>query len=146
MCMTGVDWSMEDITSKAIQEHVGEKDGKEEECDADAWEMLSKCFREVQTALDQNRALIQQVNENQQSKLPDNLAKNAALIREINRNVSRVVGLYSDLSVNFAGLVHHRRALSAAATATAMVNRTKNTTNDQVKSADSDWSKFRLVY
>ncbi|XP_019167759.1 PREDICTED: protein EARLY FLOWERING 4-like isoform X2 [Ipomoea nil] len=117
---------MEDITSKAIEEHVGENDGKEEECDAEAWEMLSKCFREVQTALDQNRALIQQVNENQQSKLPDNLAMNPALIREINGNISRVVGLYSDLSVNFAGLVRHRRA----ATATATINRSKNTTND----------------
>lgn len=141
LCMPAVDRSMLDSTSKAIQEHVGKNDGgdgEEEECDAEAWEMLSRCFREVQMALDQNRALIQEVNENQQSKVPDKLAKNVALIREINGNIARVVGLYSDLSVNFGGLVHQRRALSASATA----NRSKNTSNDdQVKGARvPDWS------
>lgn len=80
-----------------------------EECDAEAWETLSRSFREAQSALDQNRALIQQVNENHQSKIPDHMVKNVALIREINENISKVSSLYSNLSVNFGNIVHQRR-------------------------------------
>ncbi|XP_030447683.1 protein EARLY FLOWERING 4-like [Syzygium oleosum] len=84
-------------------------------CDVEVWEMLSASFRQVQSALDRNRALISQVNENHQSKVPDNLAKNVALIREINGNVSKVLSIYSDLSVNFSGVVYQRRALQNGA-------------------------------
>ncbi|KAI8008859.1 Protein EARLY FLOWERING 4 [Camellia lanceoleosa] len=52
-----------------------------------------------------NQALIQQVNENHQSKMPDNFVKNVALIREINSNISKVISLYSDLSVDFSNIV-----------------------------------------
>nr|GMD22288.1 protein EARLY FLOWERING 4-like [Ipomoea batatas] len=86
------------------------EEGGGEECDQEAWETLSKSFRDVQTVLDQNRNLIQQVNENHQSKLPDNISRNVDLIREINGNISKVVGMYSDLSVNFSGIVHQRRS------------------------------------
>lgn len=86
-----------------------EKDEGEEECDAEAWETLSKSFKEVQSVLDQNRLLIQQVNENHQSKIPDNMVKNVALIQEINGNISKVSSVYSNLSVNFANCVHQRR-------------------------------------
>ncbi|KAK2974613.1 hypothetical protein RJ640_025907 [Escallonia rubra] len=55
-----------------------------EECDAEAWEILSAGFRDVQSVLDRNRALIQQVNENHMSKIPDNLVNNITIIREIN--------------------------------------------------------------
>lgn len=85
-------------------------DVKEEEYDTEAWETLGKCFPEVQSVLGRNRILIQQVNENHQSMLPDNLAKNVALIRDINHNISC---LYSDLSVNFCNIVHQRRALDS---------------------------------
>ncbi|RVW42290.1 Protein early flowering 4 [Vitis vinifera] len=61
---------------------------------------------QVQSVLDRNRVLIQQVNENHQSKIPDNLVKNVALIQEINGNISKVVSLYSDLSTNFSGVFH----------------------------------------
>ncbi|KAJ0788560.1 putative protein EARLY FLOWERING 4 [Helianthus annuus] len=81
----------------------------EEECDVEAWETLSKGFKEAQTALDQNRLLIQQVNENHQSKIPDNLVKNVKLIQEINGNISKVSDVYSNLSVNFSKLVQQRR-------------------------------------
>ncbi|CAK9159277.1 unnamed protein product, partial [Ilex paraguariensis] len=91
-----------------------EEDDGDEECDAEVWETLSKSFREVQSVLDQNRALIQQVNENHQSRIPDNLVKNVALIREINGNVSKVMGLYSDLSVNFSTIVHQRREITGS--------------------------------
>ncbi|KAM0040861.1 putative protein EARLY FLOWERING 4 [Helianthus anomalus] len=94
----------------------------EEECDVEAWETLSKGFKEAQTALDQNRLLIQQVNENHQSKIPDNLVKNVKLIQEINGNISKVSDVYSNLSVNFSKLVQQRRVKSK---------------NDKVEIADS---------
>ncbi|KAJ8437933.1 hypothetical protein Cgig2_031449 [Carnegiea gigantea] len=84
----------------------------DEEGDAEAWETLSAGIERVQSVLDQNRALIQQVNENHQSKIPENLVKNVALIREINGNINKVVSIYSDLSVNFTDLVRQRKAVS----------------------------------
>lgn len=60
--------------------------------------------------LDRNRVLIQQVNENHQSKVHDNLVKNVALIQEINGNISKVVSLYSDLSANFSSVFQQERA------------------------------------
>ncbi|KAK9279275.1 hypothetical protein L1049_012954 [Liquidambar formosana] len=93
-------------------------DGKdaeeEEECDVEVWETLSRSFRQVQSVLDQNRALIQQVNENHQSKIHDNLVRNVALIREINGNIFKVTSIYSDLSVNFSNIVHKKRAITAS--------------------------------
>ncbi|XP_054818345.1 protein ELF4-LIKE 1-like [Prosopis cineraria] len=56
----------------------------DEQCDAEVWDKLSLSFRQAQLVLDQNRVLIQQVNENHQSKIPDNLVKNVALIGQIN--------------------------------------------------------------
>lgn len=80
-----------------------------EECgDARMWETFDRNFRQVQSVLDQNRALIQQVNENHQSRVADNMVKNVALIQEINGNISKVVSLYSDLSSNFSSLFHQR--------------------------------------
>ena len=72
------------ITNGFIE--CGSDDGSadNEECDVEVWNMLSRSFRQAQTVLDQNHALIQQVNENHQPKRPDNLVKNVALIREIN--------------------------------------------------------------
>lgn len=84
----------------------------EEECDVEVWNALSNSFNKVQSVLDQNNILIQQVNENHQSKIPDNLTKNVALIREINTNIAKVVSLYSDLSVNFSSVVHQHQAMS----------------------------------
>ncbi|XP_019052957.1 PREDICTED: protein EARLY FLOWERING 4-like [Nelumbo nucifera] len=107
-------------------------DGDDVNCDDDAeggdmgaWETLSKSFRQVQTVLDQNRALIQQVNENHQSKIPDNLTKNVALIREINGNISKVISLYSDLSTNFTNIVHQRRGMTSKNNGNANSNNSK---------------------
>ncbi|CAN6472329.1 unnamed protein product [Victoria cruziana] len=66
------------------------------------WEAFRQRFLQVQSVLDQNRVLISQVNENHQSRLPDNLSKNVALIREVNSNISKIVSLYADLSSNFS--------------------------------------------
>ncbi|XP_009371495.2 protein EARLY FLOWERING 4 [Pyrus x bretschneideri] len=90
-------------------------DELDQEVDVEVWEALSKSFMQVQSVLDQNRALIQQANDNHQSRAPDNLTRNVSLIREINSNISKVISIYSDLSANFSGIVHqHRAAITPA--------------------------------
>ncbi|KAJ6895645.1 hypothetical protein NC651_021993 [Populus alba x Populus x berolinensis] len=84
---------------------------KEEECDAEAWDTLSKSFKQVQCVLDHNSDLIKQVNANHQSKIPDNLVKNVSLIHEINGNITKVMSIYSDLSFNVSNIVEERRRL-----------------------------------
>ncbi|PKA52377.1 Protein ELF4-LIKE 4 [Apostasia shenzhenica] len=59
-------------------------------------------FVQVQSILDQNRLLINEINQNHESKIPDNLSRNVSLIRELNNNIRRVVDLYADLSTSFA--------------------------------------------
>ncbi|CAM8957962.1 unnamed protein product [Rhodiola kirilowii] len=80
-----------------------------EEGDPAVWRALDKKLIEAQSILDRNRVLIQQVNDNHQSKISENMTKNVALIREINDNVSRVVGMYSDLGAQLSGALHHHR-------------------------------------
>ncbi|GMI81720.1 hypothetical protein HRI_001841300 [Hibiscus trionum] len=86
-----------------------EDDTEGEECDVVVWDTLSNSFKKAQAVLDQNRELIKKVNENHQSKIPDNLVKNVGLIREINGNISKVIKIYSDLSVNFSESVRQRK-------------------------------------
>ncbi|KAF7053598.1 hypothetical protein CFC21_061480 [Triticum aestivum] len=61
-----------------------------------------KSFVQVQSILDQNRMLISEINQNHESRAPDSLTRNVGLIRELNNNIRRVVGLYADLSASFA--------------------------------------------
>ncbi|CAD5162928.1 unnamed protein product [Musa acuminata subsp. burmannicoides] len=63
---------------------------------------LQKSFLQVQSILDQNRLLINEINQNHESKIPENLSRNVGLIRELNNNIQRVVGLYDDLSLSFS--------------------------------------------
>ncbi|KAI3988895.1 hypothetical protein MKX01_016466 [Papaver californicum] len=98
-----------------------------EEEESEVWKTISKSFQLVQTILDQNRILIQQVNENHQSKIPHNLVKNVALIRGININISKVAFIYTELSTNFSGFFHQsgkemKSQLEYAADATTAVN------------------------
>lgn len=72
--------------------------------DPKAWTAFNKSFRQVQSMLDRNRLLIQQVNDNHQSRIPDNMAKNVSLIQELNGNISKVVSLYSDLNSDFSSM------------------------------------------
>ncbi|CAA3014195.1 protein EARLY FLOWERING 4 [Olea europaea var. sylvestris] len=74
------------------------------------WAAFTENFQEVQSVLDRNRVLIQQVNENHQSKIHDNMVKNVALIQEINGNISKVVSLYSNLSANFSNVFNQPNA------------------------------------
>ncbi|CAI9765961.1 unnamed protein product [Fraxinus pennsylvanica] len=45
--------------------------------------------------------LINEINQNHESKMPDNLSRNVGLIRELNNNIRKVADLYADLSTNF---------------------------------------------
>ncbi|KAI4306605.1 hypothetical protein L6164_029866 [Bauhinia variegata] len=100
-------------TKRTKEKERGEESDEDcagdEECDAEVWDMLSRSFHQAQSVLDQNQALIQQVNDNHQSKIPDNLVQNVSLIREINGNISKVLSMYSDLSINFSNIVQQRR-------------------------------------
>jgi hypothetical protein len=64
-----------------------------------------RSFVQAQSILDQNRLLINEINQNHESRAPRNLTRNVGLIRELNSNVRRVVGLYADLSASFAHMV-----------------------------------------
>lgn len=77
--------------------------------DVEVWDTLSNGFKRAQVVLDKNRDLIQRVNENHMSRIPDNVARNVGLINEINGNIFRVMQIYSDLSVNFAKKFNQRR-------------------------------------
>lgn len=81
-----------------------------DQCDPEVWEIFNSSFSQVQSVLDRNRVLIQQVNENHQSKIPDNMVKNVGLIQEINQNITKVASLYSDLSTNFSAACHQHRS------------------------------------
>ncbi|KAJ4822901.1 hypothetical protein Tsubulata_035441 [Turnera subulata] len=76
--------------------------------EAKVWAAFNDRFEQVQTVLDRNRVLINQVNQNHQSRLHDNMVNNVALIQEINGNISKVVSLYSDLNTNFSSMFHQR--------------------------------------
>ncbi|KAK2975968.1 hypothetical protein RJ640_012999 [Escallonia rubra] len=69
--------------------------------DGKVLQTFQKSFVQVQNILDQNRLLITEINQNHESKVPDNLSRNVGLIRELNNNIRRVVDLYSDLSSSF---------------------------------------------
>ncbi|KAE9602484.1 hypothetical protein Lal_00050029 [Lupinus albus] len=69
--------------------------------DSKVTQTFQKSFVQVQNILDQNRVLINEINQNHESKVPDNLSRNVGLIRELNNNIRRVVDLYADLSTSF---------------------------------------------
>ncbi|KAF8401071.1 hypothetical protein HHK36_014374 [Tetracentron sinense] len=75
--------------------------GNGNQVDNKVLQTFQKNFVQVQNILDQNRLLINEINQNQESKIPDNLSRNVGLIRELNSNIRRVVDLYADLSSSF---------------------------------------------
>ena len=75
--------------------------GNGNEIDSKVMQTFQKGFGHVHNILDQNRLLIKEINQNQESKMPDNLGWNVALIRELNNNITRVVDLYAGLSSSF---------------------------------------------
>ncbi|KAK6911877.1 Protein EARLY FLOWERING 4 domain [Dillenia turbinata] len=74
--------------------------GNGNQVDGKLMQTFQKSFIQVQDILDQNRLLINEINQNHESKIPDNLSRNVGLIRELNNNIRRVVDLYADLSTS----------------------------------------------
>ncbi|XP_031499080.1 protein ELF4-LIKE 4-like [Nymphaea colorata] len=75
--------------------------GSATQFDSKVLQTFQKSFLQVQNILDQNRVLINEINQNHESRIPDNLSRNVGLIRELNNNIRRVVDLYADLSSSF---------------------------------------------
>lgn len=75
--------------------------GNTAEVDSRLLQVFQKSLLQAQDILNQNRLLINEINQNQESKMPDNLSRNVGLIRELNSNIRRVVDLYADLSSSF---------------------------------------------
>uniref|UniRef100_A0A9I9CJU5 Protein EARLY FLOWERING 4 domain-containing protein n=1 Tax=Cucumis melo TaxID=3656 RepID=A0A9I9CJU5_CUCME len=64
-------------------------------------------FVQVQNILEQNRMLINEINQNQESRMAGKVSRNVGLIRELNNNIRRVVDLYADLSTSFTNSIEH---------------------------------------
>uniref|UniRef100_A0A0D6R6C0 Protein EARLY FLOWERING 4 domain-containing protein n=1 Tax=Araucaria cunninghamii TaxID=56994 RepID=A0A0D6R6C0_ARACU len=75
--------------------------GNGNQMDGKVLHTFQKSFGQVQNILEQNRLLINEINQNHESKIPDNLSRNVGLIRELNNNIRRVVDLYAGLSTTF---------------------------------------------
>ncbi|KAE8665966.1 Protein ELF4-LIKE 3 [Hibiscus syriacus] len=69
--------------------------------DSKVVQTFQKSFVQVQNILVQNRLLINEINQNHESKMPHNLTRNVGLIRELNNNIRRVVDIYGDVSSSF---------------------------------------------
>ncbi|XP_016460484.1 protein EARLY FLOWERING 4 [Nicotiana tabacum] len=80
-----------------------------EKGDSETWNSFSNKYRQVQSVLDRNRLLIQQVNENHQSRTHNSMVQNVGLIQELNGNISKVASLYSDFNTDFRTMVHQRK-------------------------------------
>nr|XP_016456197.1 PREDICTED: protein EARLY FLOWERING 4-like [Nicotiana tabacum] len=94
---------------ETFTEERGYDDFNMEEGDSEMWNSFSSNYREVQSVLDRNRLLIQQVNENHQSRTHDSMVQNVGLIQELNGNISKVASLYSDFNTDFATIVYQRK-------------------------------------
>ncbi|URE32236.1 hypothetical protein MUK42_37092 [Musa troglodytarum] len=67
--------------------------GNGNQVDDKAFHAVQKSFVQVQSILNQNRLLINEINQNHETMIPE----------ELNNNIRRVVDLYADLSLSFAG-------------------------------------------
>ncbi|OIT37900.1 protein early flowering 4, partial [Nicotiana attenuata] len=81
----------------------------EEGNDSEMWNSFSNNYRQVQSVLDRNELLIQQVNENHQSRSHDSMVQNVGLLQELIGYISKVASLYSDFNTDFTTMVHQRK-------------------------------------
>ncbi|MCD7452482.1 Protein EARLY FLOWERING 4 [Datura stramonium] len=93
----------------AVETFSEDHDFSMEEGDSEIWNTFSNNYRQVQSVLDRNRLLIQQVNENHQSRTHDSMVQNVSLIQELNGNISKVASIYSDFNNEFTTMVHQRK-------------------------------------
>lgn len=97
-----MEWVSLDITSIEMEGDMFSGIANGSQVNSKVLQTFQKSFVQVQNILDQNRLLINEINQNHESRIPDNLTRNAGLIRELNNNVRRVVDLYGDLSSSCA--------------------------------------------
>jgi len=87
--------------------------------DGKVMQTFQKSFGQVQNILQHNRLLINEINQNQESKTPDNLSRNVGLIRELNNNITRVVDHYAVLSTSFTKTIETSSDGDSAGTLTS---------------------------
>ncbi|KAK7294426.1 hypothetical protein RJT34_17315 [Clitoria ternatea] len=100
----GIDLAFEIPTTGVVEmdgDIFGEIGGGSTQVDSRLLQVFQKSLLQAQDILNQNRLLINEINQNHESKIPDNLNRNVGLIRELNSNIRRVVDLYADLSNSF---------------------------------------------
>ncbi|KAI9119082.1 hypothetical protein K1719_009757 [Acacia pycnantha] len=76
----------------------GDIDNTAVQVDGRIIQAFQKNLLQAQDILDQNRLLINEINQNHLSNMPQHLSRNVGLIRELNNNIRRVVDLYAALS------------------------------------------------
>ena len=76
----------------------GDIDNTAVQVDGRIIQAFQKNLLQAQDILDQNRLLINEINQNHLSNMPQNLSRNVGLIKELNNNIRRVVDLYAALS------------------------------------------------
>ncbi|XP_028804977.1 protein ELF4-LIKE 4-like [Neltuma alba] len=76
----------------------GDIDNTAVQVDGSIIQAFQKNLLQAQDILDQNRLLINEINQNHLSNMPQNLSRNVGLIKELNNNIRRVVDLYAALS------------------------------------------------
>ncbi|CAA7057906.1 unnamed protein product [Microthlaspi erraticum] len=76
--------------------------GNGAQIDGKILQTFQNSFVQVQNILDHNRLLINEINQNHESKIPHNLGRNVVLIKELNNNVRKVAHIYVDLSNSFS--------------------------------------------
>ncbi|KAG0586894.1 hypothetical protein KC19_2G125200 [Ceratodon purpureus] len=79
----------------------GEGGGEKKAAAAGVATAFKSVSRQVQFLLDHNHLLINEINHNQEMRLPEGLARNVHLIRDLNANIAKVADLYATLSSSF---------------------------------------------
>ncbi|KAF8688327.1 hypothetical protein HU200_042288 [Digitaria exilis] len=77
-------------------------------------QVVQEKFGEAKGILEHNRTLIQEISQNKEADDAAALARNVALIRELNNNIANAVDLYGSLSGRLARVVAAKKAADAA--------------------------------
>lgn len=105
---------------------------------------------DVQTLLDHNKLLLNEINSNHEDRGPEALARNDLLIRELNGNIDKVVKLYQAMDESFdeynrASEATAMAAAAAAAAATAAASVSKAAGDSAATPQTSFWGNGTAV-
>lgn len=101
------------VLEGALDTMDGERGDKAPNMDRRVSSMFSSVSRQVQFLLDHNCLLINEINLNHESKIPEGLTRNVTLIRQLNSNISKVVELYASLSSNFSNVFENLQEVNS---------------------------------